>query len=301
MSTATAYSHIAPGTPFIRSFLTTLPTTEGTAAVINAARQAYDDQMIAFKYCNIIERTVVQQIITALDNDFLADLMDDSICLLVGTIPEIMAELYNTYGTVTPQSLTTAKSKLEATTYDHSHPIANLFTAIEDYSNMAKTNGSTETSVQIINIGLIFLWRASILANHDRIWQALPGALKSWPTFKKKFCTAQRAIKQIQPTITTYTLGYHQSANAFAIIDEGVSRITTPSTDEEIQFFTPAPPLQSDEQQAGQQLQKHLAIIASSSTQNQTMMAQIHTLMSTITDLQSQVNQRHNCRGGGNQ
>ena len=48
-----------------------------------------------------------------------------------------MAELYDTYGTVTPQSLTAAKSKLETTTYDHSCPIANLFTAINDYTNMA--------------------------------------------------------------------------------------------------------------------------------------------------------------------
>ena len=40
------------------------------------------------------------------------------------------------YGTVTPQSLATSKSKLETTTYDHSCPIANIFTAIKDYSNM---------------------------------------------------------------------------------------------------------------------------------------------------------------------
>ena len=46
VSTATAYARIAPGTPFIwpsLPSLPTLPTTEGTAAVINAARQAYDD------------------------------------------------------------------------------------------------------------------------------------------------------------------------------------------------------------------------------------------------------------------
>ena len=66
VSTSTAYAHISPGTPFIRPSLTTLPTTEGTSAVINAARQAYDDQMIAFNDCNIIERTIVQKINTAM-------------------------------------------------------------------------------------------------------------------------------------------------------------------------------------------------------------------------------------------
>ena len=61
MSTATAYARIAPGTPFVRPSFPTLPITEGTAAVINAACQAYDDQMIAFNDCNSIERTIVQK------------------------------------------------------------------------------------------------------------------------------------------------------------------------------------------------------------------------------------------------
>ena len=229
--------------------------------------------MIAFNDCNIIKRTINQQINTALDNDVLADLIDDSTCLLVGKIPEIMSELYDTYGTVTPQSLTAAQSKLETTTYDHSRPITNLFTVINDYANMAEDNGATETPVQLINIGLIVLTRASIFANGVRIWQAFPDAHKSWPTFKKHFRTDQRSIKQSHPTITTDTLGYHQSANAATIIYEFVSRITTLSTDEESQFSTPKSILQATKQQAEQQLHQHLAIIALYSNKNQTMMA----------------------------
>ena len=41
-STSTAYAHISPGTPFIRTSLPTLPTTESTTAVINADHQAYE-------------------------------------------------------------------------------------------------------------------------------------------------------------------------------------------------------------------------------------------------------------------
>ena len=78
-----------------------------------------------------------------------------------------------------PQLLTAAKSKLETTTYDHSCPIANLFTSINDYADMAEANGATETPVQLINISLIFLTRASIFSNNVRIWQALPDDHKS--------------------------------------------------------------------------------------------------------------------------
>ena len=119
MSTATAYDRIDPGTPFICPYLPTLPTNEGTTTVINASRQAYNDQMIAFANCNIIERTIIQQINTAMDNDVLAELIDESTGLIVETIPYIMGELCDMYVTVTPQSLTAAKSKLETTTYFH--------------------------------------------------------------------------------------------------------------------------------------------------------------------------------------
>ena len=135
--------------------------------------------MISFNDCNIIKRTIVQQINTALDNDFLSDLIDNSTGLLVRTIPEIMAELYNMYDTVTPQSLTAAKSKLQTTNYKHSRPISNLFTAINDYVNMAEYIGVTKTPVHLINIGLIVLTHASIFANDVHIWQSLPDALKS--------------------------------------------------------------------------------------------------------------------------
>ena len=146
-------------------------------------------------------------------------------------------------------------------TYNHSHPIANLFTTINDYANMEKVNGVTETPVPRINIGLIVLTRASLFAKNVRIWQALPNAHKSWLTFKKIFRTAQRAIKQIQTTTTTETIGYHQSANAAAIIYEFVIYITTLSSDKDSKFSTPTSPQQAAEQQAEQKMQKHLASI----------------------------------------
>ena len=146
------------------------PNIEGTAAVISANRLAYNEKLTILNDCNLIERTIVQQINTALDTDVLADLIDDATGLLVGTIPEIMSELYDTYGTVTPQYLNAAKTRLESTSYNHARPVASLFTAINYYANMAEANGATETPVQLINIVLIVLTRASIFASDVRKW-----------------------------------------------------------------------------------------------------------------------------------
>jgi hypothetical protein len=145
ISSVPAYARIAPGTPFHCPSLPAPATTIGTAAVIATLRQTYDQQLSAFNRCTLIERTIVQHINTALGDDVHADLIDGATGLLTGTIPAIMHELHDTYGTVTPQALTTAKAKLEITTYDHSFPIVHLFTAITDNAHMAEASGATKT------------------------------------------------------------------------------------------------------------------------------------------------------------
>jgi hypothetical protein len=296
ISSAPAYACIAPGTPFHRPALPAPPVTGGTSAVIATSRQHYDEQMSAFNKCTLIKRTIVQQINTALDDNVLADLINDATGLLIGTIPYIMREFYDRYGTVTPQALTTGKAKLEITAYEHSHPIANLFTALTDYAQMAKASGATKTPEQLINIGLIVITGATIFTNDMQAWNETLPAAKTWPGFKTHFRTAQKAIKRSQPSTTTDALRYHREANAPKEGDDAVSRISLPSNDggELSVAETAASKL------AGQQLEIHLANIASSAHQNQTMMAQMQTLMSTISDLQSKVQQNNGNNGNCN-
>ena len=53
--------------------------------------------------CNLIERTIIQQINNAVDPDYLADLIDDDTRLLEGPVPNIMKQLFEIYGAITPQ------------------------------------------------------------------------------------------------------------------------------------------------------------------------------------------------------
>jgi hypothetical protein len=208
-----------------------------------------------------------------------------------------MRELYDIYGTVTPQALTTAQAELEITTYDHSRPIANLFTAITaGYAHMAEASGATKTPEQLINIGLIVITRATIFTNDIRAWNEKLAATKTWPEFKTHFRTAQKAIKRSQLLTTTDTLGYHREANAAKEGDDAVSHISLSSNDgDELTVAETAAAELAD-----QQLETHLANIASSAHQNQIMMAQMQTLMSTISDLQSKVQQNSGNNGNRN-
>jgi hypothetical protein len=64
--------------------------TNIATAQITEARQQYNDDMETLKACNITERTIIQQINTAIDEDCLADLIDNETGLLEGTVPQIM-------------------------------------------------------------------------------------------------------------------------------------------------------------------------------------------------------------------
>jgi hypothetical protein len=289
-----AYNRVSPGVPYDRPALPILQDLTGlTGAQIAEARQTYADDIVTFQACNLIERTIVQQINTALDQDCLADLIDDDTGLLEGTVPEILQTLFDTYGDITPQSLAAAKSKVESITYNHARPIVNIFTAINEYANMAEAANAAETTSQLINIGIIVITRSTIFASDVRKWHAKPEADKTWPSFKDHFKRAQKDIKKSQPTITADSLGFHEVNNASAIADQVIDRLTIQQ--DEATTITA-------ESLAEHQMEQQLANMANSTQQNSQMIEQMTALATTISTLQAQVNSnqsRGRSSGGG--
>ena len=206
VSNYSAYDRVSPGVPFIKPENPILPDLTGaTGAQIATTRELHANNSEAFKMCNQIERTIIQQINTAVNPECLADLIDDDTGLLVGpAVPNIMKQLFETYGAITPQTLTATKATLEATTYNHSKPIMNIFTAINDYANMAKVAKAAETQTQLINIGLIIITpRSTIFSSDTRKWNSKPEAGKTWLTFKAHFKEAQHRPSPQIPSAST--------------------------------------------------------------------------------------------------
>jgi hypothetical protein len=295
---ATTYNRISPGVPFTRPVLPVLPDlTQATAPQIAAARQLHTDDIATFQACNLIERTIIQQINTALDEDCLADLIDDDTGLLQGTIPQILQSLFDTYGAITPQSLATAKAAVEAISYNHARPIVNIFTEINEYANMADAAQAAETPTQLINIGIIIITRSTIFSSDIRKWHDKPETDKTWPNFKDHFKAAQRAIKKSQPVVTTDSLGFHDQANSAAsntttsLVDQVIERLSTQRDD--------ASSITA-EHIAEQQMQQQLLNMANSTQQSQQMLEQMTALASTVSTLQTQMNDNSQNQGQGN-
>jgi hypothetical protein len=223
------------GMELVISWLPVLPVlvdlAESTAAQIATARQQHEDNIVIFQACNLIERTVIQQINTVIDEECLANLIDDETGLLEGTAPQILQNLVDTYGAITPQSLAAAKAKVEATTYNHARPIVTIFTSINEYANMAEAANAAETPTQLINIGIIITTKSTIFSSDIRKWHIRPDVDKTWPNFKDHFKAAQKDIKKSQPKITTDSLGFHEQANAAALTDQVIERLISHGDD----------------------------------------------------------------------
>ena len=178
VSSASAYDRVSHGVPFLRPDLPILPDlSKSTAKQIAVAQEICTKTMEAFKMCNLIECTIIQQIKTAVDPDCLANLIDDNTGLLEGPVPTIMKQLFETYGAITPQTLTATKATLETTTYNHTKLIVNIFTAVNNYANMAEAADAAETQTQLINIELIISHYPihNLLERHQKVEQSTGG------------------------------------------------------------------------------------------------------------------------------
>jgi hypothetical protein len=111
--------------------------SNATAAQITKAHCLFAKLTTIFNTCNLIKRTVmIQQISTALNDNCLANLINEDTGLLQGTIPETFVKLCRTFGAISPQTLAAANATLEATVHQHSRLIANTFTTITKHANV---------------------------------------------------------------------------------------------------------------------------------------------------------------------
>jgi hypothetical protein len=165
-----------------------------------------------------LERTLIQQIKEAIENDYMEGYVDEDTGLVRGTVPEIMTYLFGTYGHISPTTLNEKCEEILTMAYDPSKPIDILFNRISKYATVADVAGSPETPTQLINMALIILSKTSIFAHDIRIWHAGDADQKTWPNFKTHFKEAQKLLRMTGGTVNE--LGLH-GANAMVeqIID----------------------------------------------------------------------------------
>jgi hypothetical protein len=103
-------------------------------------------------------------------------------------------------------------ARTESIVYNHSRPIVNVFTKINQYAQMADHANASATQAQLIYFGTIVLTASTRFASDIRKWHAKPELDKTWQAFKTHFIEAQKAIHDSEPAVTTDSLRVERRA-----------------------------------------------------------------------------------------
>jgi hypothetical protein len=254
---------------------------------IAIAKDIHDSATKTFKECNLLERTLIQQIKDAIHPDYLEAITNDDTGLITGTIVSIMVYLFENFGYVNPTALNEKRDEILALTIDTDKPIDTIFNAINKYTGVAEAAGSDETPEQLINLAMILLTKSGIFANDIRRWYDRPVIEKTWPRFKTHFREAQKAIRNSTPTVDQ--LGFHNANIVQQIMtglrDQSINDDRQPENNHSNDAPNEPAPIQET---------------ANATQQTNTMLSQMQEMQTTLLALQNQAQQPHSTgRGRG--
>ena len=173
-----------------------VPIPGATQFQIQQQRDAHAEETHLFREVLAVERTLIQQIVAAVEPKYLKALRDPVTNKINRTIPDILSHLFNAYGHVTAQELYDLKHKVETMNFQPTEPVDTLITEIDDLADIAELAGSPITDKQRVDIGYIVLQRCKPFKTGLREWNALPNIDQTWATFKTHFRDVQIALRK---------------------------------------------------------------------------------------------------------
>ena len=231
--TPTTYQSLVPNAPVY-----TRPTNPGrlvlrdglTQYQIAQARDQHQETTRVFREVLGVERTIIQQIVVAVEPKFLRALRTPGTNKLNRTIPQILQHLFDTYGDVTPSDLRELTSRVENLSFPSTEPVDTIFSEIEDLAAIADIAGAPLSATQRVNMAYIHFQKALHYKSALKSWDEKSFVEQTWPAFKRHFRDAHKALRRTGALTINDTINKDQLMN---MVTEGVMNI--------LQDFTPTP------------------------------------------------------------
>ena len=122
----------------------------------------HTERMRIFREVSGVENALKQQIVAAVEPQYIQALQDQTTGRLNGTIAEVMKHLFQIYSRVTPQVLFEQEQKVHQMVYDPQHPIDGVCTAIDDLANFTEAAQTPYLQPKCINLAYRILNRTSM-------------------------------------------------------------------------------------------------------------------------------------------
>lgn len=208
--TPQVYATIAPNSPYIRPILPTLQVTPtDTQYVIAQKRHQYAEDLQMFRETNAVERAIIQQIISSIEDKYLKAIKSKFTNSINKKIPGILSYLFDTNGDISPREFSALKSQVESMTFDPTEPIDTVFTEVDDLANIAESANKPLPDDQKIDMAYIILQNTRKFTSGLREWDKMQlrnatqaqanGIVQptpSWDEFKDHFRTVQKGLRK---------------------------------------------------------------------------------------------------------
>ena len=172
-------------------------------------RAEHVDAIALYRECLDIEQALINQIVHAIDDEYLQELRNDTTNAIEGSIPEIMDFLFTAFGDVEPEDISKMEETLHNYNWNLNEPPAEYFNLIEDLSKAGTAARLPYTAAQLINFGLSVVKKTGAFESALERWYDRPPVEHTWVNFKVHFAGAQRKLKKIRgPTVRDST--FHQ-------------------------------------------------------------------------------------------
>ena len=223
--TPTQYALISP-LPYIRPpvhpGVLTIPP--GTARIpAEAATRAHTEELRIFYEVRGVEQALIQQIIAAIDQQYLISLRNRTTGQFTGSVLQILQFLHQTYGRISPAQLNDFESEVVNMNYDPCTPVDNVFNKVEDMMEYGELAQLDYTERQAVAKAYNILLKTGKFGESIRAWNRLPQdpITRNWINFKDHF---RRSHLELTETgeLTLQEVGYGQ-AN---LVEDIVSRLS---------------------------------------------------------------------------
>ena len=236
--------------PFIRpNHPGPLVIPPGTAQHAAATmREIHAEQMCVFKEVNAVDQALIQQIIQAVESDFLSALRDRTTNSINLPVFDVLDYLGNTYGNVTEEMLQEHEERVSRMSYSLSQPIDMIFNALDDLADYAELSDTPFTERQIIGKAFVILNRTHRFQQALLEWKRRPRLQQTWNNFKTFFRTAHMELRSVSNFTLEEAQRHQERANLVAEVVQGIQN-ALPSTifDQPPQNECTIPPSQSSQ------------------------------------------------------
>jgi hypothetical protein len=192
-----------------------------TRVASDALKRTYDENLRVFHEVRGVEQALIQQIVTAVEEQYIIAMKNRDTGQFTGDIRQIFTYLQNTYGKISPSQLSQFEKEISEMHYDPVTPVDNIFNKIEDLLEYGDLAHCPFSQPQAIAKAYNLINRTGKFRESIKAWNRLPNVQKTWINFKTHFREAHLELTETGE-LTMEQAGYGQ-AN---LVEDIVSRIS---------------------------------------------------------------------------